>query len=144
MLPTSALPAPIDLKDRVVLFDGVCNLCTTWVQFLLRRDRKGLFQLASVQSQTGQALLRWAGLPTDHVDTMMLVEQGQYYLKSTAFLRIVRRFPWPWPVLSLGLLLPRFLRDWFYDRIARNRYAWFGKSEVCLLPTPEFQRRFLP
>jgi predicted DCC family thiol-disulfide oxidoreductase YuxK len=137
------LPPGVGPEDRVVLFDGVCNLCNGLVRFLIQRDRGARLRLASVQSEAGQAILAWCGLPLDNFDTMVFVEAGQAYPKSTAFLRVVRYLPQPWPWLSWGLLVPRPLRDWLYDRVARNRYRWFGRQESCMLPTPEIRSRFL-
>jgi predicted DCC family thiol-disulfide oxidoreductase YuxK len=143
MTAAKPLPPGIGPQDRVVLYDGVCNLCSGWVQFLIAQDPTARLRLASVQSPIGQALLAWCGLPLDHFDTMVFVEEGRAYVKSTAFLRIVRYFPLPWPLLSLGILFPRFLRDWLYDRVAQNRYAWFGRSETCLLPSPDVRKHFV-
>jgi predicted DCC family thiol-disulfide oxidoreductase YuxK len=138
-----ASPPGVGPHERVVLFDGVCNVCNAWVQFLIARDPKAQFRLASVQSPAGQGVLAWCGLPSDEFDTMVLVEDGKAYFQSTAFLRIVRRLTWPWPLLSLGIVAPVFVRDWLYDRLARNRYALFGKRESCLMPTPAIRSRFL-
>jgi predicted DCC family thiol-disulfide oxidoreductase YuxK len=137
------LPPGVGPEDRIVLFDGVCNLCNGWVRFLIKRDRGARLRLASVQSDAGQAILAWCGLPVDNFDTMVFVEAGRAYTKSTAFLRVVRYFPRPWPWLSWGLLVPRLLRDWLYDRVALNRYHWFGRQESCMVPTPEIRSRFL-
>lgn len=138
------LPVGLTAADRVVLFDGVCNLCNGWVKFLIARDPAARLRLAAVQSATGQAVLAWLGLPTDRFDTMVFVENGRGYTKSDAFLRVVRHLRRPWPWLRLGLAVPRPVRDWLYDRLARNRFALFGRSEVCMLPRPEHAARFLP
>jgi len=129
--------------DRIVLFDGICNLCNAGVRFIITNDPSGLLRLAAVQSTAGQALLHWCSLPLDQFDTMVFVENGRAYFKSTAVLRIARYLRWPWPLLSLGLAIPTTLRDWLYDQIAGNRYRLFGKSETCMVPTPEIRRRFL-
>jgi len=139
----ATLPGNLGPDDRVVLFDGVCNLCNASVQLLIRRDPAGRLRLASLQSPAGQAILAWCGLPADELDTMVFVEGGRAYFKSTAFLRVVRHFRQPWPWLSIGLLVPRPLRDWLYDRLARNRYRLFGRNETCMVPTPEVRGRFL-
>ncbi len=137
------LPPGVGPHDCVVLFDGVCNLCSGAVQFLLARDRAGKLRFASLQSDAGRALLEWAGLPTEHYDTIVFVEGGRSYVKSTAALRLTRHLPRPWRWLALALVVPRGLRDWFYDRVAGNRYLLFGRRESCMMPTPELQRRFL-
>ncbi len=132
-----------DPDMKVVLFDGVCNLCCGWISFLAARDPAAHLKLASLQSDVGRAISTEAGLSTDDLDTMLFVEGGRIHRKSGAFLRVARHLRWPWPVLALGLVVPRVLRDWCYDRVARNRYRWFGKRDTCLLPTPELERRFL-
>ena len=93
---------------------------------------------------TARRALRTAGLEPDDVDTMLLIERGVPYAKSSAFLRAVRFFRFPMNLLSVGLIVPRFLRDWLYDRVAKNRYSLFGKKELCLIPAPEERARFLP
>jgi len=138
-----SLAPNVDPDDRVVLFDGVCRLCGAWARFLIRFDRRHAFKLASIQSQEGQAILAWYGLPTDRYETMLLVEGPRLYVKSAAFLNVMRRLPFPW-WLAVGLgVVPSVLRDCLYDRMALNRYAIFGKFESCVLPTPDHERRFL-
>lgn len=127
----------------ILLFDGVCNLCNASVQFILKRDPKGVFRFASLQSPTGQALLKFAGLPTGEINTVVLFENGKPYLRSDAGLRIARRLPGLWPLLYGLMVIPRALRHWVYDWIARNRYRWFGKEESCMLPAPEWKARFI-
>ena len=138
-----ALPPFIQPGDRVVLFDGVCVLCSAWANFLIHHDRAQRLRLCSVQSEQGQALLAWFGLPTDHFDTMAYIEDGQLFVRSDAVLRIVGQLPWPWRALRVFRMLPRALRDWCYDRIALNRYRLFGRYDTCLLPSPDHARRFL-
>lgn len=113
------------------------------MQFLAPRDRDGRFWFASVQSETGQAVLRANGLPTDDWESFVLVENGKAYFKSDGFFRIVRYMTFPWPVFGIGRILPRVLADWLYDRVARNRYAIFGKKQSCMIPRPELKARFL-
>jgi predicted DCC family thiol-disulfide oxidoreductase YuxK len=137
------LPPFIQPGERVVLFDGVCKLCNGWAKFLIRHDPEQRFRLASVQSEQGQALLEWFGLPTDHFDTMALIEHGQLLVRSAAVLRIVAQLPGPWRHLALLRIIPRPVRDWCYDRIAFNRYRLFGRYDSCLLPSADHARRFL-
>lgn len=127
----------------ILLFDGVCNLCNASVQFILKRDPKGIFRFASLQSATGQALLRHAGLPTADITTGVLFENGKAYLRSDASLRAVRLLPGFWPLLYGFTIVPRFIRHTVYDWIARNRYRWFGKQESCMVPAPEWKARFI-
>ncbi|HZF28798.1 MAG TPA: thiol-disulfide oxidoreductase DCC family protein [Gammaproteobacteria bacterium] len=138
-----ALPPLVGSNDRIVLFDGVCKLCGAWARFLIRFDREHVFRLASVQSPEGKAILEWMGLPTDHFESMVLVEDNRAFLQSTAFIRVVARMPFPWPLAAVIWLIPSFIRNWLYDRVALNRYAIFGRHEACLLPTPDHERRFL-
>jgi predicted DCC family thiol-disulfide oxidoreductase YuxK len=133
----------ISASDQVILFDDVCCLCNAWIRFLIRYDRKRRFKLASVQSAEGKAILAWYGFPTDAFETMLLVEGPQLYMKSAAFVRVMARLPWPWKIASVVWIIPRFLRDWLYDRIALNRYALFGRFESCSLPSADHQARFI-
>lgn len=139
----ASYPPHVAPGERVVLFDGVCKLCGAWARFLIRFDRRQVFRLASVQSEEGQDILRWFGMPTDHYETMVLVEGRHAYVRSTSFIRVVARLPLPWPLLAIAWLLPYFIRDWLYDRIALNRYAIFGRHEACVLPAPDHAARFL-
>jgi predicted DCC family thiol-disulfide oxidoreductase YuxK len=136
-------PHNVNRQDAIVLFDGVCHLCNGLVQFVIRRDKSVRLRLAALQSPAGQALLQWCGMPLDDFDTMVFVDGGHTYFKSSAILRLARYLPWPWPCLSLALVVPPFLRDWFYDRVAQNRYRLFGREETCMMPAPDLQKRFL-
>jgi predicted DCC family thiol-disulfide oxidoreductase YuxK len=124
-----------------VLFDGVCNLCHGAVAFIIRRDPRGVFRFAPLQSAHGAALLGagGAGVP----DSLVLVEGGRVYTQSTAALRIARRLRKPWPLVSGLIVLPRGVRDWLYEWVARNRYRWFGRRGACELPSPGVDDRFL-
>jgi len=128
----------------LILFDGVCNLCSWSVQFLAPRDRHKVLWFAPIQSASGQAVLAERSIPTADWETFVLVEDGQAYFKSEAFFRTVRFMTYPWPLLRVGLVLPRRFADWFYDRVARNRYAVFGKKSACMIPSRELAARFLP
>ena len=136
-------PAGFGEDERVVLFDGVCRICNAWVPFVIRRDPGGRLKLCALQSPAGQAILAHLGRPLDDLDTMIFLEHGVAHYRSTAFLRIVRYFPFPWPILSWARVVPRFLRDLLYDLIARNRYRLFGRNEACMVPEPWMEERFL-
>lgn len=139
-----ATPAPYLGPDEcVVLYDGACKLCNGVVNFLIRHDPQQRLRLAPVQSPEGQALLKWAGLPQDEFHTIAVIVNQRVYVRSDAFLYIMRQLPAPWPLLSLLGIFPRFLRDWAYNRIALNRYRLFGRYDHCLLPSPEHAQRFL-
>lgn len=132
-----------DPAPPVVLFDGVCNLCSGAVQFVIRRDPKARFRFASLQSAAGRALLARANAPAVLPDSIVLVADGRLRTKSAAALAIARGLRWPWPLCAVFWLVPYPLRDFVYDWIARHRYRWFGKSEACWLPSPELRARFL-
>jgi predicted DCC family thiol-disulfide oxidoreductase YuxK len=138
------LPEPATSDSRILLFDGLCYLCSGALQFVYRRDQRALFKFAWVQSELGSRLAEWCGLPTDEYETMVYIEGGVPYVKSTAFLRAVRLLRFPWPLLSVGLLVPVTVRDWVYDLLARNRYRVFGKKDACAVPTGDLKQRFLP
>jgi predicted DCC family thiol-disulfide oxidoreductase YuxK len=129
--------------ETVVLFDGVCKLCNGWARFLIRHDSARRVRLAAVQSPEGQALLAWAGLPLHAFDTMAVVRDRHFWVRSDAFFEIVALLPTAWRAVGLLRYVPRPLRDWAYDRIAPNRYRLFGKYDTCLLPSPDHEQRFL-
>jgi predicted DCC family thiol-disulfide oxidoreductase YuxK len=130
-------------EHPIILYDGVCVLCSRTVRFVVRRDRAARFRFASVQSAPGRRLLARHGLPLEGWDSFVLVEGGVAHLKSDALLRIVPRLSGPRPVLALGRFLPATLRDRLYDLIARNRYRLFGRRETCPVPPPEVRARLL-
>jgi predicted DCC family thiol-disulfide oxidoreductase YuxK len=127
----------------VVLFDGVCNLCSGSVQFVIARDPAAKLRFAAIQSPHGQDFLRRRGLPTDRFETFYLIDDGLVYEKSAGVLRMVCHLRWPWPLLRVVRVVPRPLRDWLYDRVALNRYRLFGRRQACLVPTPQIAVRFL-
>ncbi|OIK21886.1 thiol-disulfide oxidoreductase DCC family protein [Bacillus amyloliquefaciens] len=134
---------PAQLPDRVLLFDGVCNLCNGAVQFIIKRDPAGLISFASLQSDTARELLASEGLPTEQFDSMIFIENGQIYRKSQAVLKVARHLRGAWRLSAVFFAVPRPLRDRVYSFIARRRYKWFGKREACMLPSPEIKNRFL-
>jgi len=128
----------------VLLFDGVCNLCNGAVAFVIRRDPRARLRFAPLQSPAADALLASLGVARDRLpDSFVLVEDGRVHVRSTAALRVARRLRFPWPLLAVNLLVPRWLRDPVYDLVARNRYRWFGRREACMVPTAELRARFL-
>lgn len=131
------------MNHSVILFDGVCNLCNGFVQFTIERDKDQYFKFASLQSDTAKEILASFGLDNQSLSTVILVENGQYYTKSTAGLTIISRFGGLWSLAKVLLIFPKFIRDVVYDFIARNRYKWFGEKESCWIPTPELKKRFL-
>lgn len=127
---------------RIVLFDGECHFCDASVQFILARDKKATIQFASLQSEVGQALLKEFSVPND-VDSLVLIEGAHYYTKSTAALKIAKQLDGLWKLSYSAILIPRPIRDTVYRYIAKNRYKWFGKKEMCQLPSMEQRERFL-
>jgi predicted DCC family thiol-disulfide oxidoreductase YuxK len=125
----------------VLLFDGVCTLCNGLVRFVIERDPAGRFQFAPLQSEAARRLLGKAAQPL--ADSFVLVEDDRLFTGSTAALRVARGLRFPWP-LAYGLAaVPRPVRDWVYEVVARNRYRWFGRRDVCMVPPPELRSRFL-
>lgn len=127
----------------VILFDGVCNLCSGIVGFVLRYDGRRRFRFAAMQSRAGQEFLARHNYPLDRYETFLVVSGGRLYEKSDAALLIASRLNWPWPMLTAARAIPRMVRDAFYDLVARNRYTLFGRRQVCLVPGADYRERFL-
>lgn len=127
----------------IVLFDGVCHLCTSTVRFIIKRDPEGYFTFASLQSEVGRTLLEEHGLQPDALDTFVLVEGPRYFTRSDAALRVAQRLSGGWALLRILLLVPKPIRDWGYTMIARNRSRWFGAHETCMVPSRDILDRFL-
>lgn len=127
-------------NQPVILFDGVCNLCQSSVQFIIKRDKKAKFKFAALQSEAGQKLLK--GHTAPGLDSVILVENDKVYTHSSAALRIAKGLDGLWPMLYVFVIIPRPLRNWLYNWVAANRYRWFGKQESCMMPTPELKSRF--
>ena len=130
-------------EKGIILFDGVCNFCNSSVNFIIDRDRSDYFRFASLQSETGKEILGRFGLGTGSVTTIMLVEDGNYFIKSSAVFRISGRLRFPWNLFKILLIVPSFIRNPFYDIIARNRYKWFGKRDACRIPTEAEKNKFI-
>lgn len=127
----------------IILFDGVCNLCTGSVQFVLKRDKKAAFLFGSLQGNAGQGYLKKYQLPANTFNSFLLIEGEKIYTRSTAALRTAKHLGGGWSLLYGFIIVPKFIRDAVYKLIAKNRYRWFGKKEACWLPTPELRERFL-
>jgi predicted DCC family thiol-disulfide oxidoreductase YuxK len=126
-----------------ILFDGVCNLCNGFVRFIIARDPAAHFRFAALSSDAGVKLLEERAIRGTIPDSVILIEDGRVYFRSDAPLRIARRLAFPWPLAAVFLIVPRFIRDRVYDFIAARRYRWFGRRDVCMVPTPDLERRFL-
>ena len=133
----------METNKYIFLFDGVCNLCNGFVQFIIKRDPKGKFKFASLQSESGQALLKKIGLPPHDLDSLVLIAGDNYFLKSSAGLRILKELGGFWKLFYILIIFPKGLRDFVYDGIAKTRYRIFGKRDTCMIPTPDMKERFL-
>ena len=130
------------MDKPVVLFDGVCNLCTGSIQFILKRDKEKKFLFSSLQSNFGQSLLKKFGLLPDTYNSFILYQDGNIHTRSTAALKMFQQLKgWKW--VKIFWIIPRFIRDAIYNLIAKNRYRWFGKKNECWVPTKELLSRFL-
>lgn len=138
---TNTVEIPTD--KPILLFDGVCNLCNASVQFIIKRDPKAKVRYTALQSEIGQAILKQENRNPNDLNTAILYENGQLYTRSSVGLRLSRYMSGLWPLFYVFIFLPKSLRDPIYNWIAKNRYNWFGKSESCMLPTPELKSRFL-
>lgn len=128
--------------DRIVLFDGVCNFCNGSVNFIIRNDPDKRFRFAPLQSDVGQKLRAKFDIGED-VDSIILVEDEQAFMHSTAALHIARGLGGIWSIGYVFILIPAFIRDWFYKLFAKYRYKLFGKRDVCMMPTADVRGRFL-
>ena len=135
--------SPAGKKQFIVLFDGVCNLCSSSVQFILRHDKKDQFLFGSLQGNYGQEVLKKYSMPSNEFNSLMLLEGEQLYTKSSGALRMLRHLGGGWSLLYAFIIVPKFIRDAVYNFIAQNRYRWFGKKEECWLPKPEWKKKFL-
>lgn len=131
------------MEHPIIFFDGVCNLCTGSVQFIIKRDRKDVFRFAALQSEQAQQYLSLFGADLKELNTILLLEDGKVYQRSTAALRIVRRLSGTWPLLYGLIIIPAFIRDWVYRQIAKRRYRIWGQQESCMIPTAELKAKFL-
>lgn len=129
--------------SAIILFDGVCNFCNGSVNFIIERDPEGYFKFAPLQSEIGERLLAENGVNKAETDSVILIENGKVYTYSTAALRIARRLTGAWKLFYGFIIVPKFIRDFFYKLFAKNRYKMFGKQDACMLPTPEIRARFL-
>ena len=131
------------MNHRIILFDGVCNFCSFWVNFVIKRDKNDIFRFAALQSETGMQYLKLFGLNITDPDTFVLIEGKEYFIKSTAALKVAWELK-SWLKISYPLIfLPISFRDFLYHLIAKNRYKIFGKKDVCRIPTVEEKKKFI-
>lgn len=129
--------------DKVVLFDGVCNLCQASVQTLIKLDKKKSLKFASLQSNFGQELLSDLNIEQDNFKTFIYLSNKQIYTRSTAAIQVFSDFGGAWQLVRIFYMVPKFIRNAVYDFVSSNRYKWFGKKDACWVPTPELKARFL-
>lgn len=129
---------------KIILFDGVCNLCNDAVLKVIKHDQKNLFLFTALQSEIGQQIISELSIDISKIDSVILYDpEKAYYIKSAAALRIMKEFSGFWKIMQIFTILPDKFNDFFYDFIARNRYKWFGQKESCMIPTPELKAKFL-
>jgi len=135
----------LDLQTAhpIILFDGVCNLCNSTVNFIIKRDKNRTFRFAHLQSETASSFFEKHQLDGKGVDSIIFIENDRIYIKSTAVLRILRHLKIPYSLLYAFVIIPPGIRNVFYDFIAKNRYRWFGRSDKCIAPTDDIKERFL-
>ncbi|WP_245525677.1 MULTISPECIES: DCC1-like thiol-disulfide oxidoreductase family protein [unclassified Mesorhizobium] len=125
------------------MFDGVCVLCSGFVRMVVRLDRKSRFRFATAQSPFGEALFRKHGLRTDSYETNLVIIDGAAFTRLDSFIAVMAELGWPWRAAKFLLLLPRPVRGWLYDRVAKNRYALFGRKDHCEIPSAEMKGRMI-
>lgn len=131
-------------NKKIIMFDGVCNLCNTFVQFVIKYDKNDNFRFVSLESKMGQEILEHLELKNKNIDSVVFFAPNvAYYIKSNAALEILKTLGGFFKISILLKIFPRFIRDYVYDFIAKNRYEWFGKKESCMIPTLELKSKFL-
>jgi predicted DCC family thiol-disulfide oxidoreductase YuxK len=141
--PPTGLETTLPPDYSILYFDGICNLCNGLVQFVIRHNPNGSIRFASLQSEKGRYCLQVMGLDSEKLSTVVFEKNGRVRMKSDAVLALLWELGGIWKLSVLGRIVPRFLRNSLYDLIAKRRYAWFGKRESCMIPTPELKERFL-
>jgi len=129
---------------KIILFDGVCNLCDSTVQFIIKHDKKDIFRFVAIQSDLGQKIIKYISIDTSKTDSIILYEPGHsYYYKAEAAIKIIGQLGGIYSMISVFSVIPKWLSSKVYDYIARNRYKWYGKKDECMIPTPELKAKFL-
>ena len=127
----------------VILFDGVCNLCNSSINFIIKNDKKKYFLFASLQSDAAKGILLQHNSKNNSMNSIILIENGIVYEKSSAILKIATHLPNGYQILSIFIIIPTIIRDSIYMFISKNRYKWFGKKDSCIIPSKEIEDRFL-
>jgi|TARA_R100000789_G_scaffold85042_1_gene80794 predicted DCC family thiol-disulfide oxidoreductase YuxK len=134
----------IPKHKKVILFDGYCNMCNSFVQRVIKHDKKNIFLFAAISSNTGKQIIDYLNIDTNKIDAVILYEPNvAYEVKSTAALSIMKEFGGLWYATQVLNIFPEAIRNYIYDYIAKNRYKWFGKKNNCMIPTPELKSKFL-
>ena len=130
---------------KIILFDGVCNLCNGAIQFVIKHDKKDVFRFVALQSKRGAQIKSQIGYENENLDSFILVDdENNYFIKSSAAIEIARNLGGIWIIFLVFKIIPTKFRDLIYNFIARNRYKWFGKNEHCMVPTDHLKSKFLP
>ncbi|RZT21302.1 MULTISPECIES: thiol-disulfide oxidoreductase DCC family protein [Fictibacillus] len=127
----------------VLLFDGVCNLCNSSVQFILKNEKNQNLKFAAIQSEAGEKLLTHFKIDPNETNSVILISGDQVYTASDAVLKVTHHLKFPYSIGKILAVVPKVIRNFFYKKVAQNRYNWFGKRESCMIPTPELRKRFL-
>ena len=130
------------IEHPLLLFDGICNFCNNWVNFIIRRDKEKKIRFATLQSDAGKSLLKKFNTPSNE-DTVVLIDDEKAFTKSSAVLRVMKHIGGIYYPLFLFIIVPKYIRDLCYETIARNRYKWWGKRNECMIPTPDVKDRFI-
>jgi len=130
-------------EKQIILFDGVCNFCNFWVNFVIKRDKKDLFRFAALQSEKAKEFSDKFNFDTSSMNTFVLIDGDHLYTKSTAALKICKQLTGPIKIFYPFISLPKFFRDFIYDLVAKNRYKFFGKRDSCRIPTAKEKLKFL-
>ena len=132
-------------KDKkIILFDGVCNLCDATVQFIIKHDKHDVFRFVALQSELGQQIVKYIGVETSKTDSIILYEPGHaYYYKAEAAIKIAKELGGIYSLMGIFSIFPDWFSNKVYDYVARNRYKWYGKKDECMIPTPEMKAKFL-
>lgn len=131
-------------NKKIILFDGICNLCNGAVQFIIKNDKKDIFRFVALQSELGKEICNYIGIDQNKIDSIILYNPGvAYYCKSSAVLEIAQDLGGIYSLITIFKILPEKLRNYIYDYIAKNRYKWYGKKESCMISTPELKAKFL-
>lgn len=131
-------------NKKLILFDGICNLCNASIQYVIKHDKKNVFMFTALQSEAGQQIIKKYNIDTNKVDSVLLyTPKNGIDSKSTAALKIANDLGFPQSIMTVFFIIPPFIRNWVYDYIAKHRYKWHGKKESCMIPSPELKSRFL-